>query len=76
MKTLNALGFRSGEFRQYHSDKTASGIGIEVEEISFVTPFCLCRKCGCGATETAKTLSISLKTMGVGVPSQSDVNDL
>jgi tRNA U34 2-thiouridine synthase MnmA/TrmU len=40
--------------------------GIEVEAINFVTPFCQCRKGGCGAAEAAKTFNIPLKTMSAG----------
>jgi tRNA U34 2-thiouridine synthase MnmA/TrmU len=40
--------------------------GIEVEAINFVTPFCLCRKGGCGASEAAKTFNIPLKHVSAG----------
>jgi len=40
--------------------------GIDVEAVNFVSPFCLCRKGGCGAPEVAKNLSIPLKTIRVG----------
>ena len=39
---------------------------IDVEAINFVSPFCLCRKGGCGALEVAKNLNIPLKTITVG----------
>jgi len=40
--------------------------GIEVEAINFVTPFCQCRKGGCGAAEAAKTFHIPLKMVSAG----------
>jgi len=40
--------------------------GIDVEAINFVTPFCQCRKGGCGATEAAKTFNIPLKIVNAG----------
>ena len=40
--------------------------GIDVEAVNFVSPFCLCRKGGCGALEVAKNLNIPLKTITVG----------
>jgi len=40
--------------------------GIDVEAVNFVSPFCLCRKGGCGAPKVAKNLSIPLKTIRVG----------
>ena len=40
--------------------------GTEVEAINFVTPFCLCRKGGCGASEAAKAFNIPLKTVNAG----------
>jgi tRNA U34 2-thiouridine synthase MnmA/TrmU len=40
--------------------------GIDVEAINFVTPFCQCRKGGCGASEAAKTFKIPLKMVNAG----------
>jgi len=40
--------------------------GIDVEAINFVTPFCQCRKGGCGASEAAKTFNIPLKMVNAG----------
>lgn len=40
--------------------------GIAVEAVNFASPFCLCRKGGCGASEVAKNLDIRLKTVNVG----------
>lgn len=33
---------------------------------STLSPFCLCRKGGCGAVEAAKTFSIPLKVVNAG----------
>jgi len=43
--------------------KLVSEIGVEVEAVTFVTPFC---QCGTAATEAAKTLNIPLKIMSTG----------
>jgi tRNA U34 2-thiouridine synthase MnmA/TrmU len=40
--------------------------GIDVEAVNFASPFCLCRKGGCGALEVAHNLNIPLKTINVG----------
>jgi hypothetical protein len=40
--------------------------GVNVEAANFVTPFCLCRKSGCGALEAAKTFNIPLKVLNAG----------
>ena len=40
--------------------------GISVEAINFITPFCQCRKGGCGATEVAKNFKIPLKMVSAG----------
>jgi tRNA-uridine 2-sulfurtransferase len=37
-----------------------------VEAINFTTPFCQCRKGGCGAAEAAKTFNIPLKHVNAG----------
>ena len=40
--------------------------GIDVEAVNFASPFCLCRKGGCGALEVANNLNIPLKTINAG----------
>ena len=40
--------------------------GIDVEAVNFVSPFCLCKKGGCGAVEAAKQLGVPLKVVSVG----------
>jgi len=40
--------------------------GIDVEAVNFVSPFCLCGKGGCGASEAAKTFNIPLKMISAG----------
>ena len=46
--------------------KLMLGQGVDVEAVNFVTPFCLCRKGGCGALEVAENLNVPLKTINVG----------
>lgn len=40
--------------------------GVTVEAVNFVTPFCQCRKGGCGASEAAKAFKIPLKVFNAG----------
>jgi tRNA U34 2-thiouridine synthase MnmA/TrmU len=40
--------------------------GVEVEAVNFVSPFCLCKKGGCGASTVAKNLNVPLKIISVG----------
>jgi tRNA U34 2-thiouridine synthase MnmA/TrmU len=58
MKTLRLL---SGGLDSTLMTKLILESGIEVESINFITPFCPCRKDGCGASEAAKALNIPLK---------------
>ena len=63
---MKALGLLSGGLDSTIAVKLILEQGIEVEAINFVTPFCLCRKGGCGATEAAKTFNIPLKHVSAG----------
>jgi tRNA-uridine 2-sulfurtransferase len=63
---MKALGLLSGGLDSTLAVKLILEQGIEVEAINFVTPFCLCRKGGCGATEAAKTFNILLKHVSAG----------
>ncbi len=63
---MKALGLLSGGLDSTLSLKLILEQGIDVEAINFVTPFCLCRKGGCGATEAAKTFNIPLKHVSAG----------
>jgi hypothetical protein len=61
-----ALALMSGGLDSTLAVKFMLDQGIDVEAVNFVSPFCLCRKGGCGAPEVAKNLSIPLKTIRVG----------
>ena len=66
MKNMKALGLLSGGLDSTLAVKLILERGIDVEAINFVTPFCLCRKGGCGASEAAKTFNIPLKMVSAG----------
>ena len=66
MKIMKALGLLSGGLDSTLAVKLILERGIDVEAINFVTPFCLCRKGGCGASEAAKTFNIPLKMVSAG----------
>jgi tRNA-uridine 2-sulfurtransferase len=63
---MKALGMLSGGLDSTLAVKLIIEQGIEVEAINFVTPFCLCRKGGCGAAEAAKRFTVPLKTVSAG----------
>ncbi|MGD0495077.1 MAG: hypothetical protein ABSB28_03435 [Candidatus Bathyarchaeia archaeon] len=65
-KKTKALALVSGGLDSTLAVKLMLDQGIDVEAVNFVSPFCLCRKGGCGAPEVAKSLSIPLKTISVG----------
>lgn len=66
MKKMKALGLLSGGLDSTLAVKIVLERGIDVEALNFVTPFCLCRKGGCGAAEAAKTFNIPLKIIRGG----------
>jgi tRNA-uridine 2-sulfurtransferase len=63
---VKALGLLSGGLDSTLAVKLILEQGIDVEAINFTTPFCLCRKGGCGASEAAKTFNIPLKHVNAG----------
>ncbi|MCW4054811.1 MAG: hypothetical protein NWE84_07845 [Candidatus Bathyarchaeota archaeon] len=63
---MKALGLLSGGLDSTLAVKIVLERGIDVEALNFVTPFCLCRKGGCGAAEAAKTFNIPLKIIRGG----------
>ena len=65
-KKVKALALLSGGLDSTLAVKLLLDQGIEVEAVNFVTPFCLCRRGGCGAYEVAKSLGIPLKTINLG----------
>jgi len=66
MKKVKALALLSGGLDSTLSVKLMLDQGIDVEAVNFASPFCLCRKGGCGALEAAKSLKTPLKTISVG----------
>lgn len=62
---MKALALLSGGLDSTLAVKLIMERNIDVEAINFVTPFCLCRKGGCGASEVAKTFNIPLKVLSV-----------
>jgi tRNA U34 2-thiouridine synthase MnmA/TrmU len=66
MKKTKALALLSGGLDSTLAIKVLLEQGIQVEAINFITPFCLCKKGGCGAHTAAEKLGISLKTIPVG----------
>jgi tRNA-specific 2-thiouridylase len=64
---MKALGLLSGGLDSTLAVKLILERGIAVEAINFVTPFCLCKKGGCGAVEAAKTFNIPLKMVNAGI---------
>jgi tRNA U34 2-thiouridine synthase MnmA/TrmU len=65
-KKTKALALISGGLDSTLAVKLILDQGLDVEAVNFVSPFCLCRKGGCGAVEVAKNLNIQLKTIKVG----------
>jgi tRNA U34 2-thiouridine synthase MnmA/TrmU len=65
MKKRKAIALLSGGLDSTLAVKVILDQGIEVEALNFVTPFCLCRKGGCGAFEAAQKLNVPLKTMSL-----------
>lgn len=63
---VKALALLSGGLDSTLAVKLILDQGIDVEAINFVTPFCLCRKGGCGASEVAKKLGVPLKVVSLG----------
>jgi len=66
VKKVKALALLSGGLDSTLAVKLVLDQGIDVEAVNFVTPFCLCRKGGCGASEVAKKFNIPLKIISVG----------
>jgi tRNA-specific 2-thiouridylase len=65
-KRTRALALLSGGLDSTLAVKLMLDQGIDVEAVNFASPFCLCRKGGCGALEVAKGFNIPLKTINVG----------
>src|SRR3990170_4894674 len=66
MSKIKALGLLSGGLDSILATELILNQGIKVEAINFISPFCLCKKGGCGAAEAAKQLGVPLKVISVG----------
>lgn len=66
MKKPKALALLSGGLDSTLAVRLLLEQAIDVEAINFVSPFCLCKKGGCGAPEVAKQFGIPLKVVSVG----------
>ena len=66
MTRIKALGLLSGGLDSTLATQVLLEQGIDVEAVNFTSPFCLCKKGGCGAAEAAKQLHVPLKVMNVG----------
>src|SRR4030067_2956988 len=63
---MKALALLSGGLDSTLAVRIIMEQGASVEAVNFITPFCQCRKGGCGASEAAKTFNIPLKVFNVG----------
>ena len=63
---MKALALLSGGLDSTLAVKLMLEQGVSVEAVNFVTPFCLCRKGGCGALEAAEAFNVPLKVFSVG----------
>jgi tRNA U34 2-thiouridine synthase MnmA/TrmU len=66
MSKTKALALLSGGLDSILATELILKQGIDVIAINFASPFCLCKKGGCGATEAATKLGVPLKVMNVG----------
>jgi len=66
MTKIKALALFSGGLDSTLAAKLILNQGIDVAAINFVTPFCLCKKGGSGATEAAKQLGVPVNVVNVG----------
>ena len=66
MTKVKALALLSGGLDSTLATELILKQGIDVVAMNFTSPFCLCKKGGCGATEMAKQLGVPLKVVNVG----------
>jgi len=62
---MKALALLSGGLDSTLAVKLIMEQGVSVEAVNFITPFCQCRRGGCGASEAAKTFNIPLNVLNV-----------
>ena len=63
---VKALGLLSGGLDSTLAIKLMLEQGVEVEALNFVTPFCLCCRRGCDASDFASKFQIKLKRIFLG----------
>jgi len=63
---MKALALFSGGLDSTVALKLILEQGMKVEAVNFVTPFCQCRKGGCGASEATKAFNVPLKVFNAG----------
>ena len=61
-----ALALLSGGLDSTLAARLILDQGIDVVAVNFVSPFCLCRRGGCGAPEVARQLGVPLKVISAG----------
>jgi tRNA U34 2-thiouridine synthase MnmA/TrmU len=66
MTKIKALALLSGGLDSILATELILKQNIDVVALNFTSPFCLCKKGGCGATEAANQLGVPLKVVNVG----------
>ena len=66
MTRVKALGLLSGGLDSILATEMILKQGIEVVAFNVKSPFCLCKKGGCGAVDAAKQLNVPLKVVAAG----------
>src|SRR3972149_3976666 len=67
MTRIKALALLSGGLDSILATKLMVEQGIDVVAFNVTSPFCLCKKGGCGAVEAAKQLGVQLKVVYAGL---------
>jgi len=63
---VKALGLLSGGLDSTLAVRLMLEQGVQVETVNFVTPFCLCGRKGCDATDIASRFQVKLKRIFLG----------
>src|SRR3990170_6395488 len=67
MARIKALALLSGGLDSILATKLIVELGIDVVAFNVTSPFCLCKKGGCGAVEAANQLGVELKIVYAGL---------
>src|SRR3989337_423912 len=67
MTRIKALALLSGGLDSILATKLILEQGVDVVAFNVTSPFCLCKRGGCGAVEAAKQLGVDLKVMYAGL---------